>query len=123
MYHTLANSFAQSCSFVYRTGVIFAMAGAGKVGAQSQSSSSAPFGQNEPQNQPDGFGGPCDVQSTAGRPSHGFGPGLGHDPGRGSPSPLHLQFTTLFELPSEAYHDPSKKVSLVPTLYSRFLFI
>jgi hypothetical protein len=109
----LLTALNRTPSFLYRRRVIFAMAGAGKSCANDQSGSSALSSHNKPRNLPEGFDGPSDAQSNVGRPSHGFGAGVGYDPARDNPAPVRPQLATLFELPAGAYRDPSKQVSYI----------
>lgn len=96
------------------------MAGAGKSFAHDQPGKSALPGHNQPRNLPEGFDGPSNAQSNDGRPSHGFGAGVGYDPARDNPAPARPQIATLFELPAGAYRDPSKHVSYT---YIYFFFL
>ena len=64
-----------------------------------------------------GFDGPSDGQSQTSQPAHGFGPALGYDPARENPGTQKPQFSTLFELPSDAFRDPKTQVRFESPLY------
>jgi len=73
------------------------------------------------QNLSGGFDGPSDAQSLTGRPAHGFGSTLGYDPARDDSGPKKPQFSTMFELPSDAFRDPKTQVSFKSASFAKTL--